>query len=950
MGPSPYAPEEGDSQAQLQYKLVTSLRTGFQEDDLRELLDKIEDINVLYPHESILSQFSQNVRTSVLYEAVSCRDNLVPLLLSYGADIHARNEGGETALHGAVSAENRDVVRDLLDKGADINDVIKLTVSYEINRGPANQGAYDNLQAGFTALHQAAFLGSENMSRLLLERGADFKIKDKIGRTPLDVACDKQQQGPFWALIEFGAGHATALDLGNLPEWVFTSDILIREPETLISTLENLSLKNSKLREHKVPRHCVDCEKLRKGNSQTFQQKNENVARWRGNGSFDTPFLKRCLLCRSVTATLGQSDDDSLLTNLSNLQLEREENTKNWATLEPVVTIYEDISDRKGVSWQPTITEELLSLLDHIEPWQDADTGSKPAFAMAAYWLHKCLTQHPGCSHGARNSKLPSRVLDVGNEQDQTVRLCVSSENERGVYCTLSYRWHAHTFFATTRSNIEELRRKIPVDQLPKTIQDAIIITRTLGVRYLWVDAIAIIQDDAEDWTREASRMDSIYRNSILTIAAIDGPNEGDGIFRRRQYNPRPYRRKQSLDMKPGYFDYNHPFVYFSRKARARPSGELDTRGWCLQEQLLSPRVLSYASSELFWDCATAHASESWPGGISAPVNKFEQVKNGLSVEDLQKLKSFVARHNGKGQELTKEGKRLAYELWRKAVEEFTKRGLTQETDRLIAIKGLASLVGGWVHDNAVSGVWKNELARHLLWWVHTIEHPDLRLKRPVVLRAPSWSWASVIGTIDYRSIGPHRSPDDDMSDLGSHGGPFQSLVTLLDVREDAITVKGYMVKAYTRDKENGRCLYYSGWRLAKYLGWRVFLSPGPPPERNDPNLDAEELTDSKGDEFDGLPRVYVNWLSQRRLSPQGRTTDCWEPWFPDTNDDFPSEMFCLLVGIEHNNQLCLGLVPTEQGDSEHPTYRRIGVCSWYLGHVDIGGTDMGTLATATIV
>jgi hypothetical protein len=206
-----------------------------------------------------------------------------------------------------VSAENRDVVRDLLDKGADINDVIKLTVSYEINRGPANQGAYDNLQAGFTALHQAAFLGSENMSRLLLERGADFKIKDKIGRTPLDVACDKQQQGPFWALIEFGAGHATALDLGNLPEWVFTSDILIREPETLISTLENLSLKNSKLREHKVPRHCVDCEKLRKGNSKTFQQKNENVARWRGNGSFDTPFLKRCLLCRSVTATLGQS-------------------------------------------------------------------------------------------------------------------------------------------------------------------------------------------------------------------------------------------------------------------------------------------------------------------------------------------------------------------------------------------------------------------------------------------------------------------------------------------------------------------------------------------------------------------------------------------------------------------------------------------------------------------
>ena len=158
------------------------------------------------------------------------------------------------------------------------------------------------------------------------------------------------------------------------------------------------------------------------------------------------------------------------------------------------------------------------------------------------------------------------------------------------------------------------------------------------------------------------------------------------------------------------------------------------------------------------------------------------------------------------------------------------------------------------------------------------------------------------------------------------------------------------MVNVYTRDKENSKCMYYSGWRNTKYPGWRVFLSPGPPPERNDPKLDLEELTDSKGDEFDGLPRVYVNWVSQRRLLPRRRTIDCWEPWFPDTDYDFPSEMFCLLVGIENNNQVCLGLVSTEQGDSEHPAYRRIGVCSWYLGHADIGGTGLGTLTTATIV
>lgn len=113
-------------------KLVTSLVTGFGEHDLKELLNKIEDINVLYPQESMLSEFSQNVRTSVLYRAASCRDNLIPLILSYGADIHLRNESGETALHGAVSAEYRDIVRDLLGNGANINDIITPTISYEI--------------------------------------------------------------------------------------------------------------------------------------------------------------------------------------------------------------------------------------------------------------------------------------------------------------------------------------------------------------------------------------------------------------------------------------------------------------------------------------------------------------------------------------------------------------------------------------------------------------------------------------------------------------------------------------------------------------------------------------------------------------------------------------------------------------------------------------------------
>ncbi|KAH8592308.1 hypothetical protein B0O99DRAFT_674591 [Bisporella sp. PMI_857] len=135
--------------------------------------------------------------------------------------------------------------------------------------------------------------------------------------------------------------------------------------------------------------------------------------------------------------------------------------------------MYEETAGRKRVVWKPTITEKLLSLLNHIEPCQDADTGSKPAFAIVAYWLHKCLTHHRACAYGDRISELPSRVLDVGNKQDRTVSLHVSGEDERGMYCALSYRRHAHTFFTTARSNIEQLRSKIPVDQLPKAFEES---------------------------------------------------------------------------------------------------------------------------------------------------------------------------------------------------------------------------------------------------------------------------------------------------------------------------------------------------------------------------------------------------------------------------------------------------------------------------------------------
>ncbi|PVH97461.1 HET-domain-containing protein, partial [Periconia macrospinosa] len=322
---------------------------------------------------------------------------------------------------------------------------------------------------------------------------------------------------------------------------------------------------------------------------------------------------------------------------------------------------------------------------------------------MAGYWLHTCLTSHQNCRFSDAIPQLPTRVIDVGNGIDKPVRL-IASDGAHGLYCTLSYRWYDSHPFKTTTENISQLYQDLPENVLHPTIREAITTTRKLGLPYLWVDALCIIQDDAADWAREAARMSAVYENSILTIAAIDSPSADEGIYRKRTHSPRPYNRDFPPNFPTGYFGYGHPFFVFSRKCRPRPLGELDTRGWCLQEQFLSPRILSYAGGELFWECSEMMASESYPGG-----------KDSIS-------------------------------LWCSMVERFTRRHLTVESDRLVAIQGISDVLTAYTNEEIVMGMCKSLLPRHLLWWVNTIAG-DFKVKdplhRPTNFSCPTWSWAS---------------------------------------------------------------------------------------------------------------------------------------------------------------------------------------------------------------
>jgi hypothetical protein len=82
-----------------------------------------------------------------------------------------------------------------------------------------------------------------------------------------------------------------------------------------------------------------------------------------------------------------------------------------------------------------------------------------------------------------------------------------------------------------TCPTFDQFRLSMPYEALPRTIQGAVTVTRKLGIQWLWVDALCILQDSEDDWKHETALMSDVYQNSLLTIAALGATESNDGLF-----------------------------------------------------------------------------------------------------------------------------------------------------------------------------------------------------------------------------------------------------------------------------------------------------------------------------------------------------------------------------------------------------------------------------------
>lgn len=306
----------------------------------------------------------------------------------------------------------------------------------------------------------------------------------------------------------------------------------------------------------------------------------------------------------------------------------------------------------------------------------------------------------------------------------------------------------------TTVATFEERQKKIPFSELPKTFQDAIIITRRLGIQYIWIDSLCIIQDSGADWEQEAARMGAVYRNCLVCIAADGAVDSSGGCFiagdSRRNLDIAqvkcPGNSKVHIRDSPQPMA-GHGFAHvrtFKTVAPEYYESKLDTRGWVLQEQSLAPRTLHYTVAELAFDCATRIRCEC----TILP----EEVEISAATMQLRACKRMV-QHSTKpitaGIVDWEERPR-----WPNFVAMLTSRSLTYETDRLHAMSGMAAVLAGQNGD-FLAGLWRDELPLGLLWRTHSnyANRTTLKSYRHDKYYAPSWSWASVTGEVKFIAL-----------------------------------------------------------------------------------------------------------------------------------------------------------------------------------------------------
>ncbi|PVH99987.1 HET-domain-containing protein [Periconia macrospinosa] len=381
-------------------------------------------------------------------------------------------------------------------------------------------------------------------------------------------------------------------------------------------------------------------------------------------------------------------------------------------------------------------------------------------------WITVCQLEHDDCSNPI-SPQLPSRYLDVGVSATDPIKLVVSN-GACGQYACLSHCWGGAQPCKLTEETKSDYATEIPRTVLTAVFLDAIEVCKRIGLRRIWIDSLCIQQDSKEDWQHESQKMGQYYSNCTICISATSSASS----FKTFEIVERPTVASSSgIDPETGPFSLlAYPFDLMEKKPHFGHSDKAEvvlenfpllTRGWVFQERWLSPRVLHFCGHEAVFECAKLTTCECG----QARVDFMDHSK------EYTNLRGTTTSQEG----LISKRSRLEHMSWDHLVTAYSSLKLTYNTDRLIAISGLASTLyekrnkhyEGGEHAELplyLAGIWRMDLLRDMTWFVGpslifaTTEDTNAEAVASGIVRnsrynnyvAPSWSWASVSDPIRY--------------------------------------------------------------------------------------------------------------------------------------------------------------------------------------------------------
>jgi len=355
---------------------------------------------------------------------------------------------------------------------------------------------------------------------------------------------------------------------------------------------------------------------------------------------------------------------------------------------------------------------------------------------LARLWLRTCENEHgEDCAPRIQAPEVIDTLLvDVFNH-------CLVPATSATRYVALSYVWGQVQQFQTTTATLPDLLQPngLPVTELPNTIRDAITAARSMGERFLWVDALCIPQDDFAIKHFQIAHMATIYTSAVLTIVAASS-NNAESLL--------PGVQSQSRWLRPWNSSNS---VQLNRPARpalvlkAVDRSLYNSRAWTFQERHLSPRCLCFLDEQVYFQCQKELWCEEPPATNSSRFQNLYQIpgKIDLSLTIMSTVRDW-------GKNVEKAEWDAAFRFYAQVIQDYSWKLLTFPEDVTAAFSGIAATLeqhSGWTITHGLA----EELFDWALLWIpvggmHRRPQPRSLSESPF----PSWSWVGWVGPVSY--------------------------------------------------------------------------------------------------------------------------------------------------------------------------------------------------------